>query len=190
MPRTCTICSHPDRVAIDKALVAGTPIPRITALYRDTSEDALLRHKAAHLPAVLARAQHQQEAAHAAKLAEQAAAREQQEQAHAIDIAKQLRAINAVSLSILDEARRSSNPAIALKAIDRVQRQIELQAKLLGELDDRPQIDIVLTPEWLTARATLLAALAPYPDARVAVAERLLSLEASPQTGAPNGHRG
>jgi hypothetical protein len=107
---------------------------------------------------------------------------------HALDIAKQLRAINAVSLSILDEARRSNNPTIALKAIDRVQRQIELQAKILGELDDRPHVDIVLTPEWLTARAALLAALAPYPDARVAVAERLLSLEAA--TGSPNGHRG
>jgi hypothetical protein len=115
-------------------------------------------------------------------------AQQNAEAEHALDITKQLRAINAVSLSILDEARRSNNPTIALKAIDRVQRQIELQAKLLGELDERPHVDIMLTPEWLSARAALLAALQPYPEARVAVAQRLLSLEAA--SGAPNGHRG
>jgi hypothetical protein len=95
-----------------------------------------------------------------------------------------LRAINGVSLSILDEARRSNNPTIALKAIDRVQRQIELQAKLLGELDERPQVNVLLAPEWLTVRTALLGALGPYPEGRAAVAAQLLALEGS------NGHRG
>jgi hypothetical protein len=148
VPRTCTVCTHPERAAIDQALVAGEATRKIMARYGTFSHTSLQRHQAHHLPDALVKA------------------RDADDVGHALDIGKQLRAINAVSLNILDEARRSNNPAIALKAIDRVQRQIELQAKLLGELDDRPHVDIVLTPEWLTARATLLAALAPYPEAR------------------------
>jgi hypothetical protein len=170
MPRTCTICTHPERAAIDKALIAGEPVRTIASRYVTISHMAVQRHKEEHLPATMLKA------------------KETEDIGHAIDVVKQLKAINGVALEIMAAARQRGDGDTALKAIDRVQRQIELQAKLLGELDDRPQIDIVLTPEWLTARATLLAALAPYPEARVAVAERLLTLEAS--TGAPNGHRG
>jgi hypothetical protein len=169
MPRTCTICTHPERAAIDKALVAGLSTYDLAALYR-VSPDALSRHNAAHVPQQMAKA------------------REAEDVGHAIDIVRQLRAINQVSVAILHEARQAGKPDIARSAIDRIQRQLELQGRLLGELDERPHVDIVLTPEWLTARAALLAALQPYPDARVAVAERLLTLEAA--TGAPNGHRG
>jgi transposase-like protein len=164
VPRTCTICQHPQRAAIDQALVGGRAYRDIAGQF-SVSRSALDRHRAEHLSPAVQKAQQASEAE------------------HALDITKQLRAINGVSLSILDEARRSNNPAIALKAIDRVQRQIELQAKLLGELDDRPQVDIVLTPAWRSTRAALLAALAPFPDARVAVAEQLVALEGS------NGHR-
>ena len=34
MPRRCSVRNHPEREASDKALVAGTPLPRIAALYR------------------------------------------------------------------------------------------------------------------------------------------------------------
>ena len=33
MPRRCSVCNHPEREAIDKALVAGTPLPRIAGPY-------------------------------------------------------------------------------------------------------------------------------------------------------------
>jgi hypothetical protein len=183
MPRICSSCMHPQREAIDKALVAGTPLPRITALYRETSEDALFRHKAAHLPAMLAQAQQDRQRAHAADLAGQATAQEEQERVHAIDIAKQLKAINAAALRVLNEALGIGDRDVALRAIDRVHRQLELQAKLLGELDERPQVNVLVSSEWQNVRATLLAALGPYPEARVAVAAQLMALES------PNGHR-
>ena len=102
----------------------------------------------------------------------------------AIDIVKQLKAINAASVAILHEARQAGNAEVALKAIERVQRQIELQAKLLGELDERPQVNVLLAPEWVSIRGTVLAALAPFPEARAVVAQQLLVLDSS------NGHRG
>ena len=183
MPRTCSICRHPERAAIDKALVAGTPLPRITALYRETSEDALFRHKASHLPVVLARAQQDRQQARAADLAGQAAAREEQERVHAIDIVKQLRAINGAALRVLNDAIGAGDREVVLKAAATILRQIELQAKLLGELDERPQVNVLVTSEWVSVRTALLAALGPFPEARVAVAAQLMALES------PNGHR-
>ena len=54
-----------------------------------------------------------------------------------------------------------------------MQKQIELQAKLIGELDDRPQVNLLVAPQWLELRVQILAALQPYPEARLAVAEAL-----------------
>jgi hypothetical protein len=88
-------------------------------------------------------------------------------------------------VAILHEARQAGNAETALKAIDRVQRQIELQAKLLGELDERPQVNVLVSSEWISIRTTLLAALGPYPEARAAVATQLMALDRE----APNGHR-
>jgi uncharacterized protein YigA (DUF484 family) len=115
-----------------------------------------------------------------AAVQEQEAAKMEQ----AIDIVKQLKAINAASVAILHEARQAGNAEVALKAIDRVWRQIELQARLLGELDERPQVNVLLAPEWVSIRSTVLSALGPYPEARAAVAQQLLTLEGS------NGHSG
>jgi hypothetical protein len=183
MPRPCSICRHSQRAAIDRELVAGTPVTRIAAEYR-VSDDALARHKAAHLPAVLARARQDHERAHLADLAGQVAAQEKQEQAHALDVVQQLKVINQISNAILHEARQARDAHTALRAIDRVQRQIELQARLLGELDERPQVNVLLAPEWVSIRGTVLSALAPFPEARAAVAQQLLALEGC------NGHHG
>jgi hypothetical protein len=159
MPRTCTVCSHPERAAIDRALVAGASLRDIAGQYR-VSKSAAERHRADHLPAALVKG------------------KEAQEEAHALDVVKQLKAINAATVAILSEARRAGDPDTALKAIDRIQRQIELQAKLIGELDERPQVNILVAPEWLQVRSALLVALSPYPEARAAAAGALVRLEA------------
>ncbi len=49
MTRTCTVCSHPERATIDKALVAVQNPYRDIARQYGLSKDALLRHKADHL---------------------------------------------------------------------------------------------------------------------------------------------
>ena len=158
MPRVCTVCTHPDRPAIDQALVNRRPFRHIAAQFR-LSASALVRHHDEHLPAALAKAQ------------------EAEDVAHAIDVLGQLRAINAATLAVLADARKRGDGDLALKAVDRVQRQIELQAKLLGELDERPTVNVLVAPEWLLVRSTLLDVLGAYPEARQAVAARLVALE-------------
>ena len=52
MPRSCTVCEHPEREAIDSALVGDASNRSVASLY-DVSEAAVRRHKANHLPAKL-----------------------------------------------------------------------------------------------------------------------------------------
>jgi len=154
MPRVCTICNHTERAAINAALLDGTPYRHIAARY-GTSTGALQRHKEEHLPVALVKAQ------------------EAEDVRQALDIVAQLKAINGAALTVLGEARRSGNGELALKAIDRIQRQIELQAKLLGELDERPQINLVVSAEWLQVRLVIVQALADHPEAQGAVVAAL-----------------
>jgi hypothetical protein len=49
MPRLCSICTHPDRVAVEAALHARTPFRTIASKW-SVSKMALLRHRDAHVP--------------------------------------------------------------------------------------------------------------------------------------------
>ena len=164
MPRTCTICCHPERAAIDKSLVGGTPCREIAALYR-VSPDAVERHAANHLPLTLARA----------KAAEDVA--------RADDLLAEARRLKEITNHMLARAVQAGDLRTALAAIREARGNLELIGKLLGQLDERPQVNVLLAPEWVSIRATVLSALAPFPEARATVAQHLLALEPS------NGHR-
>lgn len=158
MARACTVCSHPKRSEIDRALVGDVPIQHIAERYGlvDTS---IRRHEKTHLPARLVKAA------------------EKADVTQALDVVAQLKAINGASLQILQKAKEAGNGGLALRAIDRIQRQIELQAKLLGELNDAPTINVTLSPEWLEIRMVIFDALSEHPEARVALAEALHAVE-------------
>src|SRR4029077_3101391 len=55
MPRTCTVCRHPDRESVNAALVASEPERAIASRF-GLSRCALQRHKANHLPVLLTKA--------------------------------------------------------------------------------------------------------------------------------------
>ena len=154
MTRTCTVCSHQERHAIEKLIVGGTANRRIATQFQ-LSEGAVRRHAAEHLPVSLVKAQ------------------EADEVRQALDVLQQLRFINGAALLVLRDAKAAGEGELVLKAIDRVMKQIEVQARLLGDLDDRPVVNVLVTPEWQQVRAQILAALAPYPEARFAVAGAL-----------------
>jgi hypothetical protein len=159
MPRSCTICTHPEREAIDEALVGGIAFPALVAEYR-VSKDSLSRHKANHLPAKLVMAQAAEEMAQADTLLEQ------------------VRDLQRRALEILDKAEEAGELRTALSAIREARGNLELLAKLLGELDERPVTNVLVSAEWVSVRTAMMEALGPYPQARVAVAERLSELEA------------
>lgn len=158
MPRTCTVCSHPERAQIDSAFVAGASYRSIAKQF-GCSEAAMYRHTAEHIAQSIKQSQ------------------EAKEEAQALDVVAQLKEINTVSLEILKKARADEDRhELALRAIDRIQKQLELQAKLLGDIDT-PQVNISISPEWLNMRSLIVKTLAPFPDARLAVAHALSQLE-------------
>ena len=149
MPRTYTICRSAERNAIDQALLRQDVMRGISRTFR-VSEDALQRHKKDHLPAKLAKAPAAaaelasvKSDAKAARLAEAQApaiplvqAHAASEEAEAETLYEQLRSIGRDTRAILEKAKTENNHELALKAIARSEKQLELLARLLGELDD------------------------------------------------------
>ncbi|MBD0328067.1 MAG: hypothetical protein ICV68_16705, partial [Pyrinomonadaceae bacterium] len=105
-------------------------------------------------------------------------AKDAEEVARADDLLEQVRYLQGHALDILERAENAGDLRTALAAISQARGNLELLGKLAGELTDSPQVNILILPEWTRIRTALLEALAPYPEARAPVAERLLELEA------------
>lgn len=160
MPRTCSICSHEQRAEIDAELIAETPLRNIAERF-GTSSTTLHRHRQEHLPSKMVKA------------------KEAEEEVEATDLLSRLRALNEETRDVLRAAKKSDAHGLRLQAIQRLERQLELEARLLGELIDQQTVNVILSPEWLVVRTALLQALSGYPEARQAVSGALLELEAS-----------
>ena len=156
MPRACTICTHEQREAIDRALVNGDSFRDIAGRFT-VSRSALERHKASHLPATLT------QAAGAAEVA------------HADDLLAQMEKLQKTTLYILNTAGKAGDLRTALQAVGQARKNLELLARLTGELQEQQtNVNVLITsPDWLRVRSALLQALEPYPDARLAVLEAL-----------------
>ena len=63
MPRACTICTHVDRLSIDRLLVSNRSISAIARKY-DLKNDALIRHRRSHLSRQLIQVQKQRDIFH------------------------------------------------------------------------------------------------------------------------------
>lgn len=50
---------------------------------------------------------------------------------------------------------------------------MELSSKVRGIINDQPQINILVNPQWIELRTLIIKALAPFPEARLAVVNAL-----------------
>jgi len=158
MARACTVCAHPERAAIDRALVGGEPNRRVAARHA-VSEQAIRRHRSDHLPAALA----------------DAAATEKADAG--TDLLREVKALRGKAYSLLLKAEAAGDYRTALAGVREARACLELLGEVEGELDRRQTVNILVAPEWLAARAALMLALRPYPDAAVAVAASLAAIE-------------
>jgi len=111
MPRTCTICHHPERDAINASLVGGIGTYRRLAALYGVSTSALHRHRTDHLPEVLTRARSLDEIATAESLADQ------------------VRALRGRTLRILAQAETDGDSKTQLSAIRELRALAELEAR-------------------------------------------------------------
>jgi hypothetical protein len=147
MPRSCTICGHADRDAIEDAFIAGTPKRRIAAHYGVT-EQALRRHIREHLPALLA------------------LARDAERSARADTLLDRIEALQSRTLAILEATEETHDHRVALAAIREARGNLELIGEVTKELDRTPTLNLHLNPEWIELRTVIVGALDRHPDAR------------------------
>jgi hypothetical protein len=150
MPRKCTICSHPSQEEINAALL-GPESLRTTASRWSVSKTALLRHKADHLPASVVKAAAVEQEISGGKILDR------------------LLELHRETAQILREARTTKDNQLALKAIARAEKQLEIEGRMLGELNASTTVDVTMLPEWQELRGAILLALEPHPAARQAV---------------------
>jgi hypothetical protein len=76
-------------------------------------------------------------------------------------------------LQILDAALSKGRDRVALKALEVEIKQFELTAKLTGQLNEAPQVNFLLSPEYMQLKQVIITALEPYPEARQQAARAL-----------------
>jgi hypothetical protein len=158
MPMVCTICTSKHKESVNTALVDGASKRRI-ATQHGFSESAVRRHAAAHLPTAMVKAQ------------------DAADVAHGDDLLAEISDLQADARRIGHNAEQAGDARTALAAVGQLVKIVELLARLRGEIDDRPQVNLFMSPQWTAALQVVLVALEPYPDARIAVADRLAGLE-------------
>ena len=87
------------------------------------------------------------------------------EVAEADSLLGQVRDLQSRAYGILDKAEGTGDLRTALGAIREVRGNLELLANLLGELDERPVMNLHVSAEWLELRAVIVGALEPYSEA-------------------------
>jgi hypothetical protein len=122
--RTCSICNHPDRGEIDKALVTRSTSYRNVSERYGVSVGALSRHKANHLPRLVEAAK----ASEAAQAVTSGAA-----------LIDELDSLLNRALAILEAAEETGQLKVALQAIREARETIKICADLAvtAELEER-----------------------------------------------------
>jgi hypothetical protein len=151
MPRSCSVCEHDLSHEINVALVQpGASNRRIASQYGLT-ERAIRNHRTEHIPELLLKASQATEVARADELL------------------AQVEELRLKAMGVLEEAEEAHDHRTILAAIDRASKQLELLARLLGELNEQPVVNLHISPEWVELRTAIVVALEPHPDARDAV---------------------
>ena len=155
--RSCTVCPHPQRAAIDRDLVAGVSIRSLARQY-ELGRDALMRHKAAHVSSALVRVTERRETRQAASLLDKLA-----------DLIERTE-------TMLEQPERSGNVAQFTMLLRELRALHELMGRASGELKpDGPQtvINVMQLPETTRLIQVIREVFADQPERLGLVAERL-----------------
>jgi hypothetical protein len=77
------------------------------------------------------------------------------------------------TLKILDDSLAEGDRKTALMALQTEIRQLTLNAKLTGQLNEAPQVRLLMHPEFVKLKQILIKTLEPFPDARLKLSEAL-----------------
>jgi hypothetical protein len=168
----CGACSHPRRDLIDVGLVCGTPRSVLAARF-DISEFSLGRHAANHLPP-------QARAAIMTQLAPEGIDLEQLQRSESESLLASLISQRARLATIAQSAMEHDLPQVAIRAEAAILNNLEVVARLLGQLVNRTEVttrSILLTPQYLALRRILVEELRGSPEIAARIAARIGALE-------------
>lgn len=165
MPAPCKLCHHPQRESFDAAIVLGQESQQSIATRAEVDRHSVARHRQ-HITPALAEVQRQRETAGAAS---------------ALDRIEEL---YRDARQVLDAAKAGGQGSLTLSAIDRLTKLTELLAKITHELDESARVNVAVfnaetDQTFLAACAAIVAALEPWPDARLAAAAAIRELGAA-----------
>jgi hypothetical protein len=158
MPRTCTICTHAARENIDSSLVRRVPY-RAISLRFGVSKDALSRHLNEHL------AEYVQKALNEYGLEK------------GVKVLDKLTSILNRLDGFLDEAEDKRDAREFVVVAGELRKELELLAKLQGELAQEGTINIHLHPEYIAVRTAIYQAVEPYPEVAQAISRAMGQIE-------------
>ena len=156
MPRSCSVCAHPQSFEINEALVVQKASNRAIACQYDLGRQAVQRHRE-HIPNLLVQASRSQEIADADLLLD--------------DIAT----IREKTMKVLDNAEGAENWDTMLKAIREARENVRILGELHGRLGARAETRALISP---VAMNLIVQVLAPYPDLAERLSDALEPLEA------------
>lgn len=160
--RPCTICAHDERAAMEDSLLAGESYSHIARVF-GVGPSALKRHRHGHISDVLVPV---------------VVAGDSQ----GLPTLDRIERVVVVLEQLLRDGRSEDKPSQVLAAAKELRQTIELIAKVRGELQSGgPTVQVVnisASTEWQAIQAAMLDVLGLYPEARQAVADRLLTLDA------------
>ena len=158
MPKACPICVHLKRRDIEKALLGSERLHEITQRY-GVSKRSLFNHRDNHLPQQLKKAQ------------------KAEEMTQADSLLRQVLYLQSRALTILKTAEASGDLKTALGAIREARGNLELLAKLMGEIKEGTSVNILISPAWVSLRTVILQALEPYPEVKLKLSQVLKGVD-------------
>jgi hypothetical protein len=158
MPKSCPVCVHTERQAIEKALLRSERLHEITQRY-GVSKRSLFNHRDSHLPQQLKKAQ------------------KAEEMTQADSLLRQVLYLQSRALTILKTAEASGDLKTALGAIREARGNLELLAKLMGEIKEGTSVNILISPAWVSLRTVILQALEPYPEVKLKLSQVLKGVD-------------
>jgi transposase-like protein len=167
----CTVCAHREASAIDLALARGVSVTALARRY-DLGTDSIYRHRANHLPATVR-----------AKLLAgpdlEAVDLDRLKETESESLLAHLVALRHRLFAALDTAEEFNDAGMLTRVSSQLHANLELTGKLLGDLGvgSVTNVNVLVQPAYITLRVELVKALAPFPEARAAVAQALHALE-------------
>src|SRR6266404_3385596 len=171
-PGSCQVCNSPHRHSVDVALAHGLGHDAIGKRY-GLSPHSVQRHKARHLPPqLLAAVQH---ALHPSAVDLDALKVSEGEGLLHSLVHQRARLSEHIELAV-----ETGDASAAIRGEAAVTSNLQLVSKLLGVLvnvSEHRHQHLLTHPDYLRLREVLLHALAPFPDARIAVGRALAGIE-------------